>query len=67
MKVEEIYLYECYQCEKGFNTKKALYFHIVGSKDHYGRGNAYEWLKAHGYIKEKDTLHEIYKIGGDSR
>lgn len=63
MNEEEIYKYPCFPCEKKFRVLKNLYFHILGSKDHYGRGKAYKWLKNHGHIKEKEILEKIYKIG----
>ena len=66
MNEEEICKYPCFQCEKEFRTLKGLYFHILGNKNHYGRGKAYKWLKNHGHIKEKkekEILEKIYKIG----
>ena len=62
---EEIGGYKCFQCDKHFKSMKALKFHILGSKDHYGKGNAYKWLSERNYIKEKEIpLSEIYTIGG---
>lgn len=62
---EEIGGYKCFQCDKHFKSLKALKFHVLGRKDHYGKASAYEWLKKHNYIKEKETdLSEIYTIGG---